>query len=94
MVDDIIKDHVVAYSRRLDAIEIVVLVGRFMRRMPVQASDALWSGGVFADHTVRGMRNGRLVDALTGIGVEACENAIPLNRALAGLPVAVFHAER
>ena len=94
VVDNAVKDHLIAYTRRLDDIEIVVLVGRLTRRMPAPASGALWSSRAFIGHTVRGVRSGRLIDALSGIAIDACEHRIELGRALAELPVAVLYAER
>jgi len=93
-VDDATKNHLVAYSRRLDGIEIVVLVSRLVRRLPVPAPGVLWTGSGFADRTVRGVRSGRLIDVFTDAGIDACERGIALDRALAELPVAVLRAER
>lgn len=93
-VDDATKNHLVAYSRRLDDSEIVVLVSRLVRTLPAPATGVLWTGSVFADRTVRGIRSGRLTDAFTGADVDACERGIALDRALAELPVAVLRAER
>jgi len=93
-VDEATKNHLVAYSRRFDDSEIVVLVSRLVRRLPAPAPGALWTGGGFTDRTVRGVRSGRLTDVFTGAGIEACERGIALDRALAELPVAVLRAER
>ncbi|MGH6996233.1 MAG: malto-oligosyltrehalose synthase, partial [Stellaceae bacterium] len=93
-IDDATKNHLVAYSRRLDDSEIVVLVSRLVRRLPAPAPDALWAGSGFADRMVRGVRSGRLTDVFTGAGIDACERGIALDRALAELPVAVLRAER
>jgi len=93
-VDDATKNHLVAYSRRFDDSEIVVLVSRLVRRLPAPAPGALWASGSFAGRSVRGMRSGRLTDVFTGAGIDACENGIALDRALAELPVAVLRAER
>ncbi|MGH6974947.1 MAG: hypothetical protein ACRED7_09680, partial [Stellaceae bacterium] len=93
-IDDATKNHLVAYSRRLDDSEIVVLVSRLVRRLPAPAPGALWAGSGFADRMVRGVRSGRLTDVFTGAGVDACERGIALDRALAELPVAVLRAER
>lgn len=93
-VDDASKNHLVAYSRRLDDIEIVVLISRLARQLPAPIAGALWTGSSFADRTVRGIRSGRLTDIFTGAGIDACERGIALNQALAELPVAVLRAER
>src|SRR5690348_3959608 len=93
-VDDATKNHLVAYSRRFDDDEIVVLVSRLVRRLPAPAPGTLWASGIFADRTVRGVRSGRLTDVFTGASVDACEHGIALDRALAELPVAVLRAER
>lgn len=58
------------------------------------ATYRLQSSRAFIGHTVHGVRSGRLIDALSGIAVDACEHRIELDRALAELPVAVLYAER
>ncbi|MGH7013880.1 MAG: hypothetical protein ACREEL_06950 [Stellaceae bacterium] len=93
-VDDDVEDRVVAYARRRDEVEIVVLVSRLARRMPAPAAGVLWSSNAFVGRTVRGTRSGRMVDALSGTAVDACERGIALDRALAKLPVAVLCTER
>jgi len=93
-VDDAIRGHVVAYARRLDDAEIVVLVSRLARRMPAPLPNTFWSGGAFAGHTVRGARGHQMVDVLSRAAIDVCERGIALDRALAVLPVAVLCAER
>ncbi|HKR18847.1 MAG TPA: malto-oligosyltrehalose synthase [Stellaceae bacterium] len=94
MVDDATKNHLVAYSRRLDDSEIVVLASRLVRQLPAPATGALWTGGVFADRVVRGIRSGQLTDVFTGASIDAGEHGIALDQALAALPVAVLRTER
>jgi len=93
-VDDTVRNHVIAYARRHEDIEIVVLVCRLTRRMPAPPPGSLWSGSGFGEAAVRGARSGRLIDALSDAAVDACERGIVLDRALAELPVAVLCAER
>ncbi|HVA34952.1 MAG TPA: malto-oligosyltrehalose synthase [Stellaceae bacterium] len=93
-VDDALGNHVIAYARRHEDIEIIVLVCRLTRRMPAPSSGALWSGSGFGDAAVRGARSGRLINTLSGAAVDACERGIVVDRALAELPVAVLCAER
>ncbi|HEV2263492.1 MAG TPA: malto-oligosyltrehalose synthase [Stellaceae bacterium] len=93
-VDDATRNHLVAYSRRLDDSEIVVLVSRLVRQLPAPAPGALWTSDAFADRVVRGIRIGRLTDVFTGASIDAGEHGIALDQALAALPVAVLRAER
>jgi malto-oligosyltrehalose synthase len=92
-VDDAIKKHVVAYVRRGNGREIVVLACRFARGMPTPASGALWSNRGLRGFVVRGVRYGRLIDVLSGAAIDARRRGIALDNALAALPVAVLRTE-
>ena len=92
-VDDPIQDHVIAYARRHNGREIVVLVCRFVRRMPTPAPGAIWSNSALRGLFIRGAYGQRLADTLSGATIDADSSGIALDKALAALPVAVLCAE-
>ncbi len=85
------QDNVVAFSRRLGEVEIVVVAGRLLARKLTADRGVLWANGdIFAETILRGAVARQLVDVLSGSMAAAPDQGMPLDQLLRTLPVAVL----
>jgi (1->4)-alpha-D-glucan 1-alpha-D-glucosylmutase len=89
------KDHVVAFSRRWQNAEIVVLVCRLVARRLHGDRSALWpDGGSFlAETRIADVASRPWTDAFSGVATNSCARGLAVAEALSALPVAVLFAD-